>query len=152
MRFKANANGEMTLIQRHIFTEETSYLTETATIIDVPKIKKNILHMKFLEGKVLSVTPLLILGTITVSGGHAGVFWETFMKYIFPWFLDVAKVFCAIKIAQEFYNEKRGGSDQGTGFSGLVTYGKWLLLFHLIPWGVTLIDQIGATMLSDLNK
>jgi len=65
--------------------------------------------------------------------------------------LDIAKVYCAIKICQAFYEEKRGGREGGTGFGALVQYGKWYLVFWLIPWGVELIDQLGGQMFNDLK-
>lgn len=94
------------------------------------------------------------LGSISLAAINPqnGIFWETFMTYLFPWFLDIANVFCVIKIAQAFYQENRGGSDKGTGMSSIVLYGKWLLLFHLIPFFVKLIDQMGLRMVKDLGQ
>lgn len=107
-----------------------------------------------MKGGIYARSSLLAVPVIATATGIAtqGVFWDTFLTYIFPWFLDIAKVFCAIKIAQGFYQEKRGGRDNDTGMGSMVTYGKWLLLFHLIPWGVTLIDQIGSKMFTDLQN
>lgn len=89
--------------------------------------------------------------TIVAQDLNQGIFWETFLQYIFPYMMDIAKVFCAIKIAQAFYTEKRGGRDEGTGMSAFVTYGKWYLLFSLLPWGVELIDQLGKQMINNLG-
>jgi hypothetical protein len=66
--------------------------------------------------------------------------------------MDIAKVYCAIKIAQAFYQENSGSKNGGSGMASFVTYGKWYLLFWLIPWGVELIDQIGGKMFSDLTN
>lgn len=101
--------------------------------------------------KVYSIAPIpIILATTGVTGG-TGIFWSAFMDYIFPYMLDIAKVFCAVKIAQGFYQEKRGGRDEGTGFGTVLTYGRWYLIFWLIPFGVELIDELGAKMLSELR-
>lgn len=81
-----------------------------------------------------------------------GIFWETFMTYLFPWFLDIAQVYCAVKVAQAFYQENRGGRDAGSGLSSMVVYGKWLLLFHMIPFAVKLIDQLGRTMANSVGN
>ena len=90
--------------------------------------------------------------SLTAINPQNGIFWETFMVYLFPWFLDIANVFCVIKISQAFYQENRGGSDKGTGMASIVTYGKWLLLFHLIPFFVKFIDQLGLKMVNDLGQ
>lgn len=89
--------------------------------------------------------------SLTAINPQNGVFWETFMVYLFPWFIDIANVFCVIKIAQAFYQENRGGRDTGTGLSSIFTFGKWLLLFHLIPFFVKFIDQLGLRMVNDLG-
>lgn len=87
-----------------------------------------------------------------------GVFWTAFMTYIFPWLLDIAKVYCAWRVVQGFYQEgkglggREGGGGGRGGFGSLVYYGKWYLAFWLIPWGVQLIDEIGQQMHSELLK
>lgn len=83
-----------------------------------------------------------------------GMFWEIFMQYIYPWFLDIANVFVAIKVAQAFYQENRGGSGSSSGSGGmgaLVVHAKWLLLFHLIPFFVKLVDEVGRKMTQELG-
>lgn len=117
----------------------------------------NILTTKKKSGGVYARSSLLAGATsipilAVATGADSGVFWETFLKYIFPWMIDIAKVFCAIKIAQAFYQENRGGREAGTGTSAFVTYGKWYLLFWMIPWGVELVDQIGEKMFTDLQS
>jgi len=83
-----------------------------------------------------------------------GILWTAFSTYVFPWLLDIAKVYCAFMIAQGFYNEHKGisGRDGRSGFSSFVYYGKWLIAFHLIPFGVELLDQVGAKMLLDIKS
>jgi hypothetical protein len=149
MKFKFNGNGMVEVKSRSILDEmrEITPLS-TAYIVDTPRIKESIKNMSFLKGKSFVFVP--ILGVATTGG--SGVFWDAFMTYIFPWMLDIAKVFCAIKIAQAFYQERRGGRDEGSGFGAVVTYGKWYLVFWLIPWGVELIDQIGGKMLNELRQ
>lgn len=148
MRFKLN-NGEMTLVRENAVSEmREMFPLSTAHIVDIPRIKESIKNMEFAKGKSFMFVPVIGLAQV----GGAGVFWDAFMQYIFPWMLDIAKVFCAIKICQAFYQEKRGGREDGTGFGSLVTYGKWYLVFWLIPWGVELIDQIGGKMLDGLRN
>jgi hypothetical protein len=151
MTFRRSENGEMKLRRNFAKDIDTTLPISTAYIVDLPRIKESIKHMDFLNGKTLSITPMLLLGAVTVTTGGTGIFWDTFMRYIFPWMMDIAKVFCVIKIAQGFYEEKRGGKEGGTGMGTFVTYGKWYLLFMLIPWAVELIDQLGGKMLYDLK-
>lgn len=117
----------------------------------VPPISKSSLSNSkngvYAKSSVLAMLP--VFGVLTV-GASQGVFWSAFLTYIFPYMLDIAKVFCAIKIAQAFYQEKRGGRDEGGGIGAFVTYGKWYLLFSIMPWAVELIDQLGGKMLSEL--
>lgn len=145
MTFRLNGNEELSLVKKKeskVYREITS---EQKTLLS--KLSEN-----FKPSKVYSVAPIpIVLATAGATGG-TGIFWNAFMEYIFPYMLDIAKVFCAIKIAQGFYQEKRGGRDEGTGFGALVTYGKWYLVFWLIPWGVEIIDQLGASMLNDLKN
>ncbi|MDS7057011.1 hypothetical protein NXG04_06820 [Klebsiella pneumoniae] len=118
-------------------------LTSTAFIVDIPRTKESI-HKYVRKG----------LGDgrfATVAMGGSGVFWSIFLKFIFPWMLDIAKVYCAIKIAQAFYEEKRGGREGGTGMQAVVQYGKWYLLFWGIPFLTELLDQIGGTMFNELK-
>jgi hypothetical protein len=155
MKMILTENGWVQKRERNIIEEmRHTFPLSTAYIVDTPSIKESIKNMDFLKGgkgrKAYSIAmPTLVLGMAT---GGSGVFWDAFMTYIFPWMLDIAKVFCAIKIAQAFYQERRGGRDEGTGFGALVTYGKWYLVFWLIPWGVELIDQIGGKMLNELRQ
>lgn len=115
----------------------------SAYIFDVPEMKKSFKHKAKNYMKNVNFAGVAI--------GSGGVFWSAFLTYIFPWMLDIAKVYCAIRIAQAFYQEKRGGRDDGSGFGALLTWGKWYLIFWLLPWGVELIDQIGNTMFNDLQ-
>jgi hypothetical protein len=147
MRFVMN-NGELVLRQAgNIIDDMRNALPfSTAFMVDVPLMKERIKS----KGKNFLKTSSFAVAPVTV--GSQGVFWKIFLVYIFPWMLDIAKVYCAIRVAQAFYQEKRGGRDEGTGFGALVQYGKWYLVFWLIPWGVELIDQIGGTMFNDLQK
>jgi hypothetical protein len=150
MKMVFTENGWVQKKQNILSEMRQSLPLSTAYIVDMPSIKESIKNMEFAKGKSMSVFPLGTLALGVATGG-SGVFWDAFMTYIFPWMLDIAKVFCAIKIAQAFYQERRGGRDEGTGFGALVTYGKWYLVFWLIPWGVELIDQIGGKMLNELR-
>lgn len=86
-----------------------------------------------------------------------GILWTAFVQYVFPWLLDLAKVYCAFQIAQGFYKEHKGIGGEGgksggrTGFQTFVYYGKWLIVFHLIPVGVELLDAIGTKMMIDIK-
>jgi len=113
----------------------------TAYIVDIPQIKESIKSGRAFKHMAYA----------TVTVGSQGIFWKAFLIYIFPWMLDIAKVYCAIRICQAFYQEKRGGKEEGTGFGAIVTFGKWYLVFWLVPWAVELIDQIGGTMFNDLK-
>jgi hypothetical protein len=111
----------------------------SANIIDVRDIKNSLKYMKeeWLGGK----------GVL-----REGVFWTAFITYIFPWFLDVAKVYCCVKVCQAFLQERNGSVGDGkTGMQSLVHYGKWYLIFTLIPWCVELVDQIGHKMSIELS-
>jgi hypothetical protein len=157
MKMILTENGWVQKRERNIIEEmRHTFPLSTAYIVDTPSIKESIKNMDFLKGgkgrKAYSIAmPTLVLGVATVTSG-SGVFWSAFMQYIFPWLLDVAKVFCAIKIAQSFYQERRGGRDEGTGFGALISYGKWYLVFWLVPWFVELIDQVGGKMLLELRN
>lgn len=144
MTFRLNGNGEMELVGEIIKKE----IDEVRKVSPEPIRKVS----KFSNNYAFSIAPTgIVVATAVANTTGAGVFWDAFMKYIFPYMLDIAKVFCAIKIAQGFYNEKRGGRDEGTGFGTMVTYGKWYLVFWLIPFGVELIDQVGNKMLNELR-
>lgn len=147
------SNGEMVLVDDIISEVDKlsdKNLSKTGRDIVINKLGK--LSKKF-NTTTYSIAPITLLAVATATSDFqgAGIFWDAFMKYLFPYLLDIAKVFCAIKIAQAFYQERRGGRDSGTGMEAVVTYGKWLLLFHLLPWGVELVDQLGVKMLSDLK-
>lgn len=146
MRFVNNGDGELVLQTGQNILQEMNRIApiSNAFIIDVPHIKKGI---KEKGRNILTNQNFAVAGTAT----GAGVFWKAFMLYIFPWMLDVAKVYCLVRIAQAFYQEKRGGRDEGTGLQALVTHGKWYLAFWLLPLGVELIDGIGSTMYTDLK-
>jgi hypothetical protein len=153
MKFKFDGNGMVEVKSRNIIDEMRAIAPiSTSYIVDMPTIKESIKNMDFLKGKNRAYSMLLPTLALGVATGGSGVFWDAFMTYIFPWMLDIAKVFCAIKIAQAFYQERRGGRDEGTGFGALIQYGKWYLVFWLIPWGVELIDQIGGKMLNELRS
>jgi hypothetical protein len=79
-------------------------------------------------------------------------FFEPFMQHIFPLMLDVAKVYCIIMICKDFYSERRGGrgDDGAGGFSSIIKYGKWYILFALTPYFVQLIGGIGENMYHNL--
>lgn len=82
-----------------------------------------------------------------------GVFWKAFLYYIFPCLADIGKVWCAVMVCKSFYNEHRSGGREGKGgMEALVHYGKWYLMFMLIPWGVELVDQLGHKMYLELMK
>ncbi|UGO51193.1 hypothetical protein PQE72_gp015 [Bacillus phage vB_BanS_Skywalker] len=145
MKYKL-VNGNWSLVEKDALAtmQEVLPLTSTAFIVDIPRTKESI-HRYVRKG----------LGDgrfATVAIGGSGVFWKAFLTYIFPWMLDIAKVYCAIKIAQAFYEEKRGGRDGGTGMQAVVQYGKWYLVFWCIPWLTELIDGIGGTMFNELRS
>ena len=125
----------------------------TSLIVDVRSIKESIKSKSrnFLKNTNFAIAPMTIglVNGFTMDGD--GIIWKTFLEYIFPWMLDVAKVYCLIRIAQAFYEEKRGGRDSGTGFQALLQHGKWYLVFWLLPVGVELIDQIGHKMFIDMH-
>jgi hypothetical protein len=158
MSFKLTNDG-MKLKKTNIVRDLQKQLPlSTSYIVDIPKIMESIKkkkdyvkNFKFLEHKAFSFVPAPILAT-TINIGSTGIFWKAFLVYIFPWMLDIAKVYCCIRICQAFYEERRGGRDSGTGFGAVVQYGKWYLIFWLIPWAVELIDQIGGHMFNDLQN
>lgn len=144
MTFRLNGNREMELVGEKIKKE----MNEVRKISPEPIRRVS----KFSNNYAFSIAPVgMVVATAVANTTGAGVFWDAFIKFIYPWLLDIAKVFCAIKIAQGFYNEKRAGKDGGSGLETLVTYGKWLLFFHLVPFFVLLIDQLGLKMVNDLK-
>lgn len=152
MKFTRNQDGNMVLeAGQNIIREMKSIAPiSTSLIVDIPNIKETMKQRSknFLKTSNFAIAPLT-LGVANMSSG--GVFWDAFLTYIFPWMLDIAKVYCLIRIAQAFYEEKRGGRDSGTGFSALIQHGKWYLVFWLLPLGVELIDGIGSTIFNDIN-
>lgn len=145
MTFRLNNNGEMELVDKKI----------KIAIDEIRKINPEPIRKvsKFSGNYTFSIVPVgAIVTTVAVNTTGTGIFWDTFMKYIFPYMLDIAKVFCAIKIAQGFYNEKRGGRESGSGMETLVVYGKWYILFALMPYAVELLDQLSNKMLMDLRN
>ena len=114
-----------------------------------PLNKKKGVYAK--SSSIIGGATSLVLLNATGINATDGLFWTMFQEYIYPWFLDLATVFVAIKIAQGFYQENRGGRDSGSGFNAVFTYGKWLLLFHMIPFFVKLMDEIGRTMSNHLG-
>lgn len=117
------------------------------TIVSVKDLKNTWKYLKeeFMGNKIMKEA-----GVVLKSGG---VFWPIFMEFVFPWFLDIAKVYCCIKICQAFLQERSGsaGGDGKTGIQAIVHYGKWFLIFELIPFAVELIDQIGHKMITELS-
>lgn len=145
MKFLRNSEGIMVCEAGHGEILDNKPLS-TAFIVDVPRIKESIKE----KGRYILRNPqYFAVAPVAVSSG--GVFWDAFLTYIFPWMLDIAKVYCLVRISQAFYEEKRGGRDSGTGFSALIQHGKWYLVFWLLPLGVELIDQIGSTMFHDMQ-
>lgn len=114
----------------------------SATIVSLTDIKNSLTHIKrdWFGGKN------------SAKAVGAGVFWGAFITYIFPWLLDIAKVYCAIMIAKGFYDNKRAGKEGKGEFVTFLSYGKWYLIFTLLPWGVELVDQIGNKMLLELRS
>lgn len=102
------------------------------------------------KSSLLAAASGLVMMNASGISVEAGLFWSMFMEYIYPWFVDLATVYAAIRIAMAFYEEQRGGRDSKNGFSSFVSYGKWLLLFHLIPFIVKLIDTVGQKMADSL--
>jgi hypothetical protein len=154
MKFRFQ-NGEMIQETGQNIMQEMKRVAplSTALIVDIPNVKKSIKQKSrnFLTNTNFALAPLAMGATGAGGIDGAGVFWDTFLTYIFPWMLDIAKVYCLVRIAQAFYKEKRGGSDSGTGFSALIEHGKWYLIFWLLPIGVELIDQMGHRMFTDLQ-
>lgn len=101
------------------------------------------------KSSVLASSGLVLLTASSIDIKD-GLFWSVFMEYLYPWFVDLATVYAAIRIAMSFYEEQRGGRDSKNGFGAFITYGKWLLLFHLIPFFVKLIDTVGQRMADSL--
>ncbi|AYP68226.1 hypothetical protein PQE75_gp094 [Bacillus phage vB_BcoS-136] len=152
MTFRIGEGNILREVKRNNIIDEmrNTLPLSTAYIVDVPMIKERIKQGSNNKNRLLSVSAPLVIGVASTAVG-GGIFWHSFMTYIFPYMLDIAKVFCAIKIAQAFYQERQGGREQGSGMSAMVTYGKWYLLFALMPWVVELFDQLGARMLIDLR-
>ena len=117
-------------------------------ISSIPKSSKQ--KDAIAKSSLLATSSGLVLMNASGVSAEAGLFWSIFMEYIYPWFVDLATVYAAIRIAMAFYEEQRGGRDSKNGFSSFVSYGKWLLLFHMIPFIVKLIDTVGQKMADSL--
>lgn len=150
MKFRIDSNGTLNMVSTDIFKEfrKVSPITSSYSYIP-PKIEQKPTNRRKGVTAMSFALPVAIGVATSITG--TGVFWNAFMQYIFPYLMDVAKVYCVIKISQGFYEEKRGGRDGGSGMQSFVTYGKWYILFMLVPWGVELIDQLGGKMLTDLR-
>jgi hypothetical protein len=151
MKFVKNQDGDFVLKTENVVQEMRRIAPlSTAFIVDVPHMKESIKKntKNFLKTRSFALAPVMGVATGVDS---QGVFWNTFLTYIFPWMLDIAKVYCLVRIAQAFYQEKRGGRDSGTGFQALLEHGKWYLIFWLLPIGVELIDQVGHRMFTDMH-
>lgn len=146
MRFKLH-DGEMVLQKSNDILEEInkSLPISTSFIVDIPNLKETII----IKSKNFLKNPQLY--AVTPAIGSTGIFWKAFLEYIFPWILDIGKVYCCVRVAQAFYQERRGGKDEGTGIQALLTHGKWYLALWLLPWGVELIDGIGHQMFDNLR-
>lgn len=146
MRFVLN-NGEMVLQTGNDILEKMnrSLPISTTFIVDVPHMKESI---KSMGKNILKTSPMFAIAPI----GQTGVFWDAFLQYIFPWVLDIGKVYCCIRIAQAFWQERRGGKDDQSGIQAMLLHGKWYLALWLLPWGVELIDGIGHTMFENLRN
>lgn len=154
MKFVRNTGGEMILETGIGVLQEMKRVAplSTSLIVDIPEMKKSVKEKSknFLTNKSFAFAPVLMFaGGI---GDNGGIFWNTFLQYIFPWMLDIAKVYCLVRIAQAFYQEKRGGRDGGTGFSALIEHGKWYLVFWCLPILVDLIDGVGHQMFNELHS
>lgn len=139
------AKNEIAVTRDNSFAYPNILKTSNYQIIDVRQIKKTIKKVwnQWFPFKDKNATMAV------------GVFWTAFMQYIFPWCLDLAKVYCAWKIVQGFYQEGKGvGSGGGGGgrggFGALVHYGKWYVALSLVPWGVMLIDEVAHKMSVEL--
>lgn len=153
MRFVRNENGILVEKTQNVIQEMKRVAPlSTSIIVDIPNFKETMKtrSRNFLKnGNFMFVAPTVVATSTGIDSG--GVFWQTFLTYIFPWMLDIAKVYCLVRIAQAFYQEKRGGRDSGTGFQALLEHGKWYLIFWLLPIGVELIDQVGHRMFTDMH-
>lgn len=146
MTFRLGESGCLEFVEKEM-KKNDDIIDDIIMAGDLPRSTSKYKTMSY------SIAPVsLMLGSAVGTYSGDGVFWDAFMTYIFPWLLDIAKVFCAIKVTQAFYMEKRGGRDEGTGMGAFVTYGKWYLLFWITPWAIELIDQIGSKMLFDLRN
>lgn len=140
-------NGEMVLQQSGNILENMnrSLPISTAFIVDVPDIKESIKE----RSKNFLKTPMVFA---VAPIGSTGVFWDAFLQYIFPWVLDIGKVYCCIRIAQAFWQERRGGRDDQSGIQSVLTHGKWYVMLWLLPVFVELMDGIGETMFDNMRK
>lgn len=155
MRFK-RINGKMVRVDENgnelILTSSNKNKPYKSNVLEIPKLPKADKKQGVVAKSSLLATATSGMVMLNTSGinAEAGLFWEMFLQYIYPWFVDLATVYAAIRIAMAFYEEQRGGRDSGNGFGAFITYGKWLLLFHLIPFIVKLIDTVGQRMADSL--
>lgn len=151
MKFRMNETSTLTFVEkRNVVQEMKDYFPTYSCIVDMREVKTYMKEMKFLNNKTFSIAPIALAIVAPTAG--VGVFWSAFLQYIFPWVLDVGKVYCCIRIAQAFWQERRGGKDDASGMSAMLTHGKWYLCLWLLPLFVELVDGIGATMFENMRN
>lgn len=93
------------------------------------------------------------MALMTSAGASSGIIWDSFINYVYPWFLEVAKVFCIIKVAQTMYQNQSTGSRGGeaTNFGAILSWGKWYAIFLFLPFVVELIEGASQDMLKQLR-
>lgn len=126
-------------------------------LMDIPMMPSKDLSIKptgiFAKSSMLAGLSSMALMTAS-AGTSSGIVWDSFINYVYPWFLEVAKVFCIIKVAQTLYQNQSTGSRGGeaTNFGAILSWGKWYAIFLFLPFVVELIEGASQDMLKQLRS
>ena len=169
MRFE-NINGKLvrvsenkTVASKSNISKSTVIKWELPTAVKTDK-KRNIMdiptmplqfHKERKRGFLARSSTIVGAAALTVgvaSNTDTGILMDTFLEYIYPWFLEVASIYALVKIAMSLYDEQRGVGNGKSAFSTVFLYGKWLLLFYMIPFFIQLLNTVGSRMAENIAQ
>lgn len=141
------------IISNNVVIEE---LPNNDKLIILPKKKQKLSEL--IASSIFVGASLLFMNSTVASaesnGGVAssGIFLPLFLQHIFPLMLDIASVYCVIRIGMDFYNAQRGGGRDSAGLGSVITHGKWLVFFYLIPFAIALLEELGMKLMNGVGR